>query len=64
MSVGAYPPLYSEIVNSIYHATSRKIDIASYIYGLGGRDTFQKDIEKVFKDLEEGEISDKIKYLK
>ena len=64
MSVGAYPPLYSEIVNSIYHATSRKIDIASYIYGLGGRDTFQKDIEKVFRDLEEGEISEKIKYLK
>lgn len=64
MSIGAYPPLYTEIVNSIYHATSRKIDIASYIYGLGGRDTFQKDIEKVFKDLEGGEVSDKIKYLK
>lgn len=63
MSIGAYPPLYGEIVNSLYHATSRKIDVASYIYGLGGRDTFQKDIEKVFNDLEDGKISDKIKYL-
>ncbi|EKE16472.1 MAG: hypothetical protein ACD_11C00010G0001, partial [uncultured bacterium] len=64
MSIGAYPPLYTEIVNSIYHATHRKIDIASYIYGLGGRDTFQAQIEKVYRDLEEGEVSDKIKYLK
>lgn len=64
ISLGAYPPLYGEVVNSLYHATSKKIDVASYIYGLGGRDTFQKDIEKVFKDLEDGEISEKINYLK
>lgn len=63
MSIGAYPPLYVEILNAVYHATSRKIDIASYVYGLGGRDTFQAQIEKVYKDLEEGDISDKIKYL-
>ena len=39
-------------------------EIASYIYGLGGRDTLRKDIEKVFKDMKEGEISNKIKYIK
>lgn len=64
ISFGAYPPLFSDVSNSMYHASSRKYEIASYIYGLGGRDTMQKDIEKVFKDLEEGEISEKIKYLK
>ncbi|HOW60409.1 MAG TPA: pyruvate ferredoxin oxidoreductase [Candidatus Moranbacteria bacterium] len=64
ISIGAYPPLYQDIVNSLHHAGSHKNEIASYIYGLGGRDTLQKDIEKVFKDLEEGEISNKIKYLK
>jgi len=47
----------------MHNSGSRKHDIASYIYGLGGRDTLQKDIEKVYKDLENGEISNKIKYL-
>ncbi len=64
MSVGAYPPLYTEVVNGVYHATGRKIEVASYTYGLGGRDTFQKQIEKVFADLEKGNISDRVKYLK
>ncbi|MEI7621702.1 MAG: pyruvate ferredoxin oxidoreductase [Candidatus Moraniibacteriota bacterium] len=63
ISFGAYPPLYQDIVSSVYHSSSRKPDLASYIYGLGGRDTMQKDIEKVFKDLEDGEVLEKIKYL-
>jgi pyruvate ferredoxin oxidoreductase alpha subunit len=64
ISIGAYPPLYQDIVASLHHAGSYKNEIASYIYGLGGRDTLQKDIEKVFTDLEEGEMSNGIKYLK
>ena len=64
ISIGSYPPLYQDVVASLHHAGSHKNEIASYIYGLGGRDTLQKDIEKVFKDLEEGEISNRIKYLK
>ncbi|KKQ79865.1 MAG: Pyruvate synthase subunit PorA [Candidatus Moranbacteria bacterium GW2011_GWD2_38_7] len=63
ISFGAYPPLYQDVVASMHNSGSRKHDIASYIYGLGGRDTLQKDIEKVYKDLENGEISNKIKYL-
>ncbi|NTV40821.1 MAG: pyruvate ferredoxin oxidoreductase [Candidatus Moranbacteria bacterium] len=63
ISFGAFPPLYQDIVSSLYHASSRKPDIASYVYGLGGRDTMQKDIEKVFRDLEEGEISNEVRYL-
>ena len=63
ISFGAYPPLYQDIVSSLYHSSSRKPDLASYVYGLGGRDTMQKDIEKVFKDLEDGEIDNKVKYL-
>lgn len=64
ISFGAYPPLYQDVVASMQHAGSHKHEISSYIYGLGGRDTLQKDIEKVFNDLEEGGISNKIKYLK
>ena len=64
ISIGSYPPLYQDVVASLHHAGSHKNEIASYIYGLGGRDTLQKDIEKVFEDLEDGEISNRIKYLK
>ena len=64
ISFGAYPPLFQDVSCSMHNAASKKHEIASYIYGLGGRDTLQKDIEKVYKDLEDGEISNKIKYIK
>lgn len=63
ISFGAYPPLYQDIIISLHFAASKKHDCASYIYGLGGRDTMQSHIVKVFSDLESGEISEKIKYL-
>lgn len=64
ISFGAYPPLFQDVVTSLHNAGSHKQEIASYIYGLGGHNTSQKDIEKVFKELEDGEISNKAKYLK
>lgn len=64
ISFGAYPPLYQDVAVSMQHAASKKYEIASYIYGLGGRDTMREHMERVFKDLASGEISDKIKYLK
>lgn len=63
MSTGAYPPLYTDILSALHFASTQKHEIASYVYGLGGRDTMQKDIEKVFQDLEKREITDKLKYL-
>lgn len=63
MSFGSYPPLFCDIGSSMHFATSHKYAIASYIYGIGGRDTMQAHIMKVFKDLEDGEISNKVKYL-
>lgn len=64
ISFGAYPPLYQDVTISMHqHAGSRKHDLACYIYGLGGRDTLQTHISKVFEELEGGEISNKIKYL-
>jgi pyruvate ferredoxin oxidoreductase alpha subunit len=46
-SIGTNPPLYSEIINSLY-VTNYKLRVTSYIYGLGGRDLFQKQIEDIF----------------
>lgn len=59
-SIGTFPPLYTEIIC----AMSGSKNISSYIFGLGGRDIFAKDIEKVFEDLEKGKISREIKYIK
>lgn len=56
-SIGSYPPFYSEIVNTL------KRDARSYIYGLGGRDIFAKNFEKVFKDLEKNISTEKITYI-
>jgi pyruvate ferredoxin oxidoreductase alpha subunit len=52
-SIGTNPPFYSEIINSLYGVAD--IKISSFIYGLGGRDIFQKQIEDVLK----GKIKDK-----
>ena len=47
-SVGTKPPFYTEIISSLYQAEQAK-DVKSYVYGLGGRDIFQKQIEDVFE---------------
>lgn len=63
MSVGTFPPLYGEIVNSINLTEGNNPAVASYVYGLGGRDTFAADIERVFADLEEGKKGSAVRYL-
>ncbi|MEK7598763.1 MAG: pyruvate ferredoxin oxidoreductase [Patescibacteria group bacterium] len=76
MSIGTMPPLYMEIINSLHETSgidkkdketyiihNTRYKIHSYIYGLGGRDIFAADIEKVYDDLIQGEISSGIKYI-
>ena len=58
-SIGTMPPLYMEITN----ATGDKGQATSYVYGLGGRDVFSKDLEKVFADLKKNNFSKEIKYI-
>jgi len=48
-SIGSHPPLYSEIVNSLYQILDTKYQIQSIVYGLGGRDVFKKQIEKILE---------------
>jgi pyruvate ferredoxin oxidoreductase alpha subunit len=62
ISLGAYPPIYSDIINS-FKIQNSKLKIQSYVYGLGGRDIFQKDIEKVIDDLEKDNKENKINYI-
>lgn len=62
MSFGSVAPIYSDIVNSLFSAKS-SVPVQSYVYGLGGRDIFQKDIEKVFRDLIKWKFSKEVKYI-
>ena len=59
-------PLFSEIKAALYEEKKRPL-IVDYIYGLGGRDIFEENIEKVYKELLEiansGKIKDKIQFL-
>ncbi len=57
MSFGTLPPIFQEISSRVHYTLS------GFIYGLGGRDIFQKDFKKIFEELEKGP-SGKIKYIK
>jgi pyruvate ferredoxin oxidoreductase alpha subunit len=46
-SIGSHPPLYSEVTVSLRNASDAKI--SSIVYGLGGRDVFKKQIEKILE---------------
>ncbi len=48
-SIGSHPPLYTEIVNSLYKIQDTRYKIQSIIYGLGGRDVFKKQIENILE---------------
>jgi len=64
ISSGSMPALYSEINNTLRQAELNEVKINSYVYGLGGRDVFIKDIERIFNDLVDGKNFKKIKYIK
>ena len=59
-------PLFSEVKSALYDASKRPL-VTNYIFGLGGRDIFPEDIEKVYKDLEKiaksGKVESRINYL-
>ena len=57
VSFGANPPLYGEIKNSLYDV---KYDgkLHSCVFGLGGRNIFVEDIEKVFSDMLSGKLKE------
>lgn len=57
LSRGAMPPLYTDIKLSV--SSLNKIPkIQSYVFGLGGRDIVQKDIEGVFENLLKGKVKE------
>ncbi len=59
-SFGATPPICAEIKNSLFSLDN---EIQSCVYGLGGRELFEKDVEEIFDDLENRKINNKIRYV-
>ncbi len=58
--------LFEDVTSSMYVA-KKQVPIVNYIYGIGGRDTTEKDIESVFTDLTEivstGSVGTPYRYL-
>jgi pyruvate ferredoxin oxidoreductase alpha subunit len=46
-SIGSHPPLFSEISVSLRNVSDAKI--STIVYGLGGRDVFKKQLEKILE---------------
>lgn len=59
-SFGANPPLFAEIKQAIENT----VPIQKYVFGLGGRNIFEDQIEKVFEEIKSGKINEEIKWLK
>lgn len=59
-------PLFSEIKAALYEEKKRPF-VVNYIYGLGGRDVFKENIEKVYTEIlniaKSGKIKEKIQFL-
>ena len=56
-SYGANAPLFGEIKNALYDAET-KPKLKSYIFGLGGRNIFEAEIESVFNTLLDGNYNE------
>ena len=50
---GSYPPVYKDIMITIAR-NKINAEVYSYVFGLGGRDIYEKDIEKLIIDVQAG----------
>ena len=58
--------LYEDVVSAMY-VNGKNVPMVNYVYGIGGRDTTEKQIESVFTDLgvivENGKVENPYRYL-
>ena len=54
-SFGANPPIHTEIKNALFNLNTKQ-KVFSCIFGLGGRDIYESDIENLFNELLKGKI--------
>ena len=51
LPAGAMGMLYNEGVAALYHGTNKPV-VSNYIYGLGGRDLTQSNLQEILKELQ------------
>ena len=61
-SIGGTAPLAAE-VKSVLYSLKERVPVQEYIFGLGGRDLYPRDAEKVFLTLLDNNYSDTAKYI-
>ncbi|MCE5183008.1 MAG: Pyruvate synthase subunit PorA [Synergistaceae bacterium] len=61
-SIGGTAPLAAEVKSALY-GLSEKVPLQEYLFGLGGRDLYPRDAEKVFSGLMENDYSDTARYI-
>ncbi len=61
-SIGGTAPLAAEVKSALY-GLSERVPLQEYIFGLGGRDLYPRDAEKVFSGLMENDYSDTARYI-
>ena len=63
---GAGGALFEDVTSAMY-VNKKQVPMVNYVYGIGGRDTTEKQLESVYTDLAEivktGEIGDPYRYL-
>ena len=63
---GAGGALFEDVTSAMY-VNKKQVPMVNYVYGIGGRDTTEKQLESVYTDLAEivktGEIGDSYRYL-
>lgn len=61
-SIGGTAPLAAEVKSALYGADAR-VPLQEYIFGLGGRDFYPKDAERVFMSMAEGDYEKNVRYI-
>ncbi|MEG1913419.1 MAG: pyruvate ferredoxin oxidoreductase, partial [Cloacibacillus sp.] len=61
-SIGGTAPLAAEVKSALYGANVR-VPLQEYIFGLGGRDFYPKDAEKVFMNMVDGDYDNNVRYI-
>lgn len=61
-SQGADAPLFSDVKNSLFNLAKRP-KVQSYVFGLGGREISESDIEKAYREILAGKVTDSERYL-
>ena len=62
-SFGSVPPLCTEIMTTLFRFEESGRKVQSYVYGLGGRDLGEKEIEEVAADMLLGKFEEGVKFL-